>query len=80
MAKDYKLEVVKEDHWRLPRVRITHEIQEHWVNTFADMAEGYVLDEMGQWREDNECGYRTSYNEFKFRNESQMALFILRWS
>jgi hypothetical protein len=83
MAKDYTLEIIdrSEDGKPIrPKLRVIHQMQEHWVNTFADMSEGYVLDEMGQWCIDNECGHRTSYNEFKFRTQEQMAHFIMRWS
>lgn len=75
-----KLQVVSDEKWKLPRVRINYAIEEHWVNTFADITEGEELNQMAQWCIDNDCGYRTSYNEFKFRNTEQMTMFVLRWS
>ena len=39
-----------------------------------------VLLEMAEWCLENECGYRSSYDIFKFRNNEQMTMFILRGS
>jgi hypothetical protein len=38
------------------------------------------LEEIGQWCNENCCGQRTSYDMFKFRNEKEIAAFLLRWS
>lgn len=80
MAKDYKLEIVEGPKQKAPKIRVSHNIDEHWVNTFADLAEEQDLNLMSAWCEENKCGHRTAYNEFKFRNKDQMVLFILRWS
>jgi len=80
MPKDYKIEVVTKEGYTPIKIQIKHEDNEHWINTFADLSEGYYLDEMGKWCEENECGHRTAYNEFKFRNKDQLSYFILRWS
>lgn len=80
MARDYRLEVVENTKQKLPRIRVNYNIDEHWVNTFADLTEGQELALMAEWCEENKCGHRTSYNEFKFRNKDQMIMFILRWS
>jgi len=81
MASKYKsLKIVTDPKWKLPRVRINYAIEEHWVNTFADLTEGEELNQMAQWCINNNCGYRTSYNEFKFKNKEQITMFILRWS
>jgi hypothetical protein len=67
----------------LPRVRVIEDYsEEHYINTFADLSEdtGYqVIPLMAKWCIDNDCGYRTSYDTFKFRNKNQMMLFLLRW-
>lgn len=80
MPKDYKIEVVTPTRNNRIKVRVLSDSSEHWVNTFADLVESDMLADMGKWCEENECGYRTSYNEFKFRNREQLTMFILRWA
>ena len=86
MGRKYKLEVItdqlKSDGF-LPRVRVIEDYShEHYINTFADLSEDdkQVIPRMTEWCEENECGYRTSYDTFKFRNQEQLTMFILRWS
>ena len=33
-----------------------------------------------KWCEENNCGVRTSFDTFKFKNKKQITLFLLRWS
>ena len=81
----YRLEIIK-DHLKsdsfLPRVRVVEDYShEHYINTFADLSEDkQIIPQMAEWCEENECGYRTSYDTFKFRNQEQLTMFILRWS
>jgi len=86
MGRKYRLEVItdqlKSDGF-LPRIRVIMDYsEEHYINTFADLSENdkHVIPRMTEWCEENECGYRTSYDTFKFRNEEQLTMFILRWS
>jgi hypothetical protein len=83
----YRTEVIKLPK-SLPRVRViidysdTDFHEQYYINTFADLSEdtGYqVIPLMAKWCIDNDCGYRTSYDTFKFRNKHQMMLFLLRW-
>jgi len=39
-----------------------------------------LFDSIGLWCSDTGCGRRTAYNEFTFREEKQITLFLLRWS
>ena len=81
----YRLEIIK-DHLPsdgfLPRVRIIMDYSEdHYINTFADLSEDQqIIPLMTEWCLENDCGYRTSYDTFKFRNQEQLTMFILRWS
>ena len=64
----------------LPRVRVIEE--QHYINTYADFSESdndQVIRQMAHWCMENDCGYRISYDTFKFRNKNQMMLFLLRW-
>jgi hypothetical protein len=38
------------------------------------------LDEIGRWCTDNDCGWRMSYDLWRFKNHEQVTLFLLRWS
>ena len=72
----------------LPRVRVIEDFsdvdfhEQHYINTFADLSESdksQPISLMTHWCMKNDCGYRTSYDTFKFRNKNQMMLFLLRW-
>jgi hypothetical protein len=72
----------------LPRVRVIEDFsdvdfhEQHYINTYADLSESdndQVIPQMAHWCIENDCGYRTSYDTFKFRNKNQMMLFLLRW-
>ena len=39
-----------------------------------------LFDRIGRWCSETGCGRRTAYNEFTFREEKQITLFLLRWS
>jgi hypothetical protein len=32
------------------------------------------------WCEDHQCGRRMSYNQFVFRTEKELNMFMLRWA
>ena len=38
------------------------------------------LDPVQDWCVQNRCGVRTSFDMFKFRNEKELLMFLLRWS
>jgi len=38
------------------------------------------LDPVQQWCEENNCGRRTSFDTFKFKNKQEMTVFLLRWA
>jgi hypothetical protein len=86
MGNKYQLEVITDQlnsDGFLPRVRVIMDhSEEHYINTFADLNEDnkQVIPRMAEWCAENECGYRTSYDTFKFRNQEQLTMFILRWS
>ncbi len=33
-----------------------------------------------KWCEENNCGRRTSFDTFQFKNKKQMTMFLLRWA
>lgn len=38
------------------------------------------IDPIQQWCEEHNCGRRTSFDTFQFKNKSQITMFLLRWS
>ena len=67
----------------LPRVRVIEDYsEEHYINTFTDLSESdttQIIPQMTHWCLENDCGYRTSYDTFKFRTNKQRMMFLLRW-
>jgi hypothetical protein len=40
----------------------------------------YDLDPIQEWCVHNRCGRRTSFEQFRFRNEQEVTMFLLKWS
>jgi len=79
-SNNYQLEVIKTAN-KLPRIRIKFKDGEYYNNsTFSVLSEPLDIDAMQKWTIENECGWRTSYDTFKFRNEEQLLMFVLRWA
>ena len=38
------------------------------------------LDEIAKWCKIHDCGSRQSYDMWQFRNESEITVFLLKWS
>lgn len=38
-----------------------------------------TLDPIQAWCEETNCGVRISFDMFKFKNEKQKTMFLLRW-
>jgi hypothetical protein len=38
------------------------------------------VDPIGEWCQQNNCGRRTSFTTFQFRNAKQVTMFLLRWN
>jgi hypothetical protein len=37
------------------------------------------LDPVQLWCAQNSCGRRTSFEQFRFRNEAELSMFLLKW-
>ena len=76
MSKPYELEVIDSRNNR-PSVRVKPRLD---LDTWEDRSATEYLHDMQKWTVESECGWRTSYDTFKFRNQEQMLLFVMRWS
>ena len=80
MSKKYQLEI-NETEGKFPTVRIIFDHSEYYsINKFSNLSEPLDISEVQEWCTENENGWRTSYDTFKFRNKEQLTMFILRWS
>jgi hypothetical protein len=60
-----------------------------WVEITTDIVEGEgwtnaadqdIVEAMQAWCEESRCGIRMSYDQFAFKNEKELSMFMLRWS
>ncbi len=56
----------------------------HISGTFVVKFEGILkeeaADEIQAWCKKYECGQRIAYSIFKFKNEGEVAFFLLKWA
>jgi hypothetical protein len=38
------------------------------------------MDPVAQWCQEHRCGQRMSFDTWRFRNDEEITLFLLRWS
>jgi len=41
--------------------------------------DAYIVHPIQEWCLENNCGRRMSYDTFRFRNQKQKTMFLLRW-
>ena len=51
---------------------------EQWM--ILDAAADKRLDEIQEWCKIHNCGVRQSYDMWKFKDESEITMFLLMWS
>ena len=47
--------------------------------THFDLLQESDIDPIQEWCQEHNCGIRTSFDTFKFRNKKQITMFMLRW-
>ena len=40
----------------------------------------YEMAEVGRWCAQHDCGVRMAFNQFRFRDDAEYSMFLLRWS
>lgn len=38
------------------------------------------IDTIQAWCENHNCGHRTSFDTFRFKNEQELSMFLMRWA
>lgn len=50
------------------------------ANVSGSDQDDLAFDAIQKWCEENQFGTRISYNMFKFKNDQELGMFLLRWS
>jgi hypothetical protein len=40
----------------------------------------YELNHIQEWTKEHKCGLRMSFDTYKFKNEAELTMFLLRWA
>jgi len=65
-----------EAEWVWLRENLTLQATSHYHENFTDS----YLDTIQAWCTESGCGTRTSFDTWVFENESEITVFLLRWS
>ena len=71
------LPVMARPLWR--EARCSHEYDYRTATTQTGLRDTDI-DPIQDWCVANKCGVRMSFDTFKFRNEKELTMFLLRWS
>jgi hypothetical protein len=62
-----------------PLILIARMAYEHGAVTLTGLRDTH-LDPVQDWCVANKCGRRTAFDTFKFRNEEELTMFLLKWA
>ena len=58
------------------RMRVyAHDSDKNFVTGLSELD----IEPIQKWCEEHNCGQRTSFDMFKFKNKKQITMFLLRW-
>ena len=91
MGKSYVNELIKNWYqsmaptptikWqRLPGLRLRAYVDDIQPRGFERGLNELDMDPIQTWSEECNCGTRMSFNEWKFKNEKQITMFLIKWS
>ena len=64
---------------RLPGLRLRAYVDDIQPRGFERGLREDDMDPIQVWTEECRCGTRMSFNEWKFKNEKQITMFLIRW-
>lgn len=73
------MKIVWERDSAYPLIVIARIAYNHGAITTTGLRDTH-LDPVQDWCVANKCGRRTAFDTFKFRNEAELAMFLLKWS
>jgi len=65
---------------QLPGLKLQAYVDEVGARGFERGLREDDMDPIQAWSEECNCGVRTSFNVWKFKNEKQITMFLLKWS
>ena len=65
---------------RLPGLRLQAYVDDIQPRGFERGLREDDLDPIQVWSRECNCGTRMSFNEWKFKNEKQITMFLIKWS
>jgi hypothetical protein len=65
---------------RLPGLRLQAYVDDIQPRGFERGLREDDLDPIQVWSRECNCGTRMSFNEWKFKNEKQITMFLIRWT
>lgn len=68
-----------ERHESRPLTLYARMLHDNGAVTLTGMREEHMV-EIADWCYQNKCGKRTAYDQYEFKNEKQMTMFLLRWN
>jgi hypothetical protein len=72
------MKIVWERDTAYPLIVVARIAYDHGPITQTGLRE-HDLEPIQLWCMHNRCGRRTSFDTFKFRNEAELSLFLLKW-
>lgn len=75
LKKELKLKVIWKEKGRRSLVATLPLTREEFVLGLAERD----LDPIQKWCEDHNCGVRTSFDTFRFKNQKEKTMFLLKW-
>ena len=75
---DKSMKIVWERDAAYPLIVIARIAYDHGPVTQTGLRE-HNLEPIQLWCMNNRCGKRTSFDTFKFRNEAELSMFLLKW-
>ena len=65
---------------RLPGLKLQAYVDEIGARGFERGLRETDMDPVQEWSQESNCGTRMSFNVWKFTNEKQITMFLIRWA
>lgn len=72
---------------KLKWIQHNNSLRAHLESSTDDVEKNFIyflneedMDPIQEWCEKHNCGYRTSFDTFRFKNEKEISMFLMRWA
>lgn len=73
-----KLYVIEQHKKKFCTITVTFNVPN--ISKVDDYSIEDIIDAMVAWCREHDCGHRIAYDMFKFRNNKELSLFLLKWT